>query len=161
MQVGSARPCCFASVNETRGCFQSFKFDRDNYDCQATKVQLPLCENVLIQPQQNLLWPPVAEIRRNIHIFFALSVICISNIFNANTDVRRKSQGPAALSFLIQQSCMRYQCENGKNDRHRRSSVKESETLSGSSPFETFITFAECEENITLPSSSDNMHWGG
>ncbi len=48
----------------------------------------------------------------------------MNNIFNENTDVFRKSQGPAALSFLFQQSYMTYKCENGQNDRHGRPSVK-------------------------------------
>ncbi len=39
-------------------------------------------------------------------------------------DIFRKSQGPAALSFLIQQSYMKYKYENGQNDHHSCSSVK-------------------------------------
>ncbi len=37
-----------ASVNETRGRFLSFTFDRDSDSCQATKTQRSLCENVSI-----------------------------------------------------------------------------------------------------------------
>ncbi len=69
-------------------------------------------------------WLPVAEIGRSDHILFDFSAICVNNILNENTDIFRKSQGPAALYFFIQQSYMTYKCENSQNDHHGLSSVK-------------------------------------
>ncbi len=64
----------------------------------------------------------MAKIGRNDHFFFVFSAICINNIFNENVDIYRKSQGPAALLFLIQQSYETYKCENGQNDHRGHSS---------------------------------------
>ncbi len=69
----------------------------------------------------------MAEIGRNDHILFAFSAICKNNILNENTDIFRESQGPAALSFLIQQSYMTYKCENGQNNHYGCCSVKPNE----------------------------------
>ncbi len=68
------------------------------------------------------LWPPVAKIGRNDHSFFAF-YICMKNILNENAEIFRKSQGPAALYFLIQQSFITYKCESSWNDNHGHSSV--------------------------------------
>ncbi len=64
----------------------------------------------------------MAKINRKDHIWFVFSAVGIINILNENTDIFGRSQGPAALPFLIQQSYMTYKCENGQNDRHGRSS---------------------------------------
>ncbi len=40
-------------------------------------------------------------------------------------DIIRKSQGPAALSFLIKQSYMTYKCENSQQNNHGLSSISE------------------------------------
>ncbi len=66
----------------------------------------------------------MAEIVGNDHILFAFSAICINNILNENAYIFRKSQGLAALYFLVQQSYMTCKCENGQNDSHGFSSVK-------------------------------------
>ncbi len=59
----------------------------------------------------------VAKLGVNDQILFALSAICINNILNENTDIFIKSQGPAALSFLIQQSYIKCKCRHGQNGR--------------------------------------------
>ncbi len=47
MQVSFALLCCFEGEKSAlSGRSRSFTFDRDNYSCQTTEMQLPLCENV-------------------------------------------------------------------------------------------------------------------
>ncbi len=52
MQVSFALLCCRVprcfegEKSALSGRSRSFTFDRDNYSCQATEMQLPLCENV-------------------------------------------------------------------------------------------------------------------
>ncbi len=69
------------------------------------------------------LWPPVTKKGRNDQIFLPFSSICLNNILNENRNIFKKSQGPASLQFIIQQSYMKYKSENG------RSSVKSPQQL--------------------------------
>ncbi len=67
----------------------------------------------------------MVETVRNDHILFPFSAIRINNIFNENTNVLGKSQGPVALHFSIQQSDMTYKCDNSQNDHHGLSGVNQ------------------------------------
>ncbi len=111
-----------ASLNGTPGCSWSFTFDKDNDSCQATKIQLPLCENFTATKSVPSLWLPVAKMGGDDQFlflfyfkFFAFDEIYLNNIFS-DTGILIKSQIPAALSFLIQQTC--------QNECHGCSNVK-------------------------------------